>query len=79
MTSVADDTVEAFEGPVNSSKTISKTLTTPFWACKSKEEQPTLMKASFRELRKKDRSIGDFAKCNRNIIFLTEEDKLHLT
>ena len=34
------------------------------------------MKASFRDLRKKDGSIGDFVECNRNIIVLTEEDKV---
>ena len=36
------------------------------------------MKISFRDLRKKDGSIGDFAECNWNIIFLTEEYKLDL-
>ena len=30
------------------------------------------------DLRKNDGSIGDFAECNRNIIFLTEEDKVNL-
>ena len=34
------------------------------------------MKVSFRALRKKDGSIGDFAVCNWNIIFLTEEYKV---
>ena len=32
------------------------------------------MKASFRDFTKKDESIGDFAECNRDINFLTEED-----
>ena len=38
------------EGPVNSSSRISKTSTTSCWACKSKEEQPYLMKAAFRDI-----------------------------
>ena len=46
------------EGPVNSSSIISKTSTTSCWACKSKE-RPSLKKTSFRDLRKKDGSIGD--------------------
>ena len=49
------------ERPVNSYRTISKISTTPCWVCKSKEEQYTLMKASFKDLRKKDGSIRDFA------------------
>ena len=36
------------------------------------------MKPSFIDLRKKDGSFGDFAECNRNILFLTEEDKVDL-
>ena len=72
MASVKDSTGEAFdvisslviiEGPVNSSTRISKTSATSCWAFKSKE-QPSLMKKSFRDLRKKDGSIGDFAECN---------------
>ena len=51
------------EGPVNSFSRISKTLTTSCWACKSKG-QPSLRKTSFRDLRKKDGSIGDSAECN---------------
>ena len=34
------------------------------------------MKTSFRDLRLKDGLIGDFAECNGNIIFLTEEYKV---
>ena len=73
MASVTDSTGEAFdvistalviiEEPVNSSSIIFKTSTTSCWACKSKE-RPSLIKTSFRELRKKDGSIGDFAECN---------------
>ena len=37
------------EGPVNSPRRISKTSTTSCWACKSKEEPPTLLKVSFRD------------------------------
>ena len=66
------------EGPVNSSRRISETSSTSSWACKSKEERPTLMKVSFRDVRKKDGSIEDLAECNKNIIFLTEEDKVDL-
>ena len=68
MTSVTDGAGEVFaalvmiEGPVNSSSRISKTSTTSCWACKSKE-RPSLMKTSFRDLRKKDGLIGDFAEC----------------
>ena len=36
------------------------------------------MKASFRDFRKKDGSIEDFAECNWKIIFLTEEYKVDL-
>ena len=61
---------------VNTSNRISRTSTTSCWACKSKEEQPSLMKASFRDLRKNDGSIWDFAECNWNIIFLAEEYKV---
>ena len=46
------------EGPVNFSSRISKTSTTFCWACTSKE-RPSLMKTSFRDLSKKDGSIGD--------------------
>ena len=53
------------EGPVNSSRRISKSLATSLWACKPKEEQPTSMKSSFRDFRKKDGSIGDFPGCNK--------------
>ena len=64
---------------VNSSRRIPKTSSTSCWAYKSNTERPTLMKGSFRDLRKKDGSIGDFAECNRNIVFLTEEDNFELT
>ena len=80
---MTDETGEAFatlvtiEGPVNSFRLISKTSTS-CWECESKEEQPTLMKATFRDFTKKDGSIGDFAECNRNINFLTGEDKAGL-
>ena len=36
------------------------------------------MNTSFRDLRKKDGSIGDFSECNWNIIFLTEVYKVDL-
>ena len=54
------------EGPVNSSSRISKTSTTSCWESQSKE-RPSLMKTSFRDLRKKD-----------GLIFLTEEYKVDL-
>ena len=66
MASVTDSTGKALvimEGPVNCCSRVSKTSTTSCWACKSKE-RPSLMKTSFRDLRKKDGSIGDFAECN---------------